>query len=126
MTLRQLLPWIALLLFETGANLTMKLGSEQLDQLSGIDWLWGALLDPWIWAAAGCYLASFFSWMVILRTSALTLAFPASSLVLVTVMLTAWLFLGEQVGIWRWAGVTLIMAGVFLLDDRKPAENAPT
>jgi drug/metabolite transporter (DMT)-like permease len=122
MNVARLLPWLALLLFETGANLTMKLGSAQLEALSGAGWLQGAMLDPWIWAAAGCYLASFFSWMVILRSSALTLAFPASSMVLVTVMLAAWLVLGERIALWNWAGVALIMTGVFLLDDGTPVE----
>ena len=91
------------------------------DQLGPMDFSWQWLADvarnPGILAAIASYLGAFFVWMLILRRSSLSLAFPLSSLVFVAVLLGSWLGLGEHISVLHWVGVVVIIGGIALLAE---------
>jgi len=85
-----------------------------------LQWLHAVMLNPGVWIAIACYIGAFFVWMLILRRSSLSLAFPLSSLVFVGVLLGSWLGLGEHISTLHWIGVAVIIGGIALLADGEP------
>ncbi|WP_460126562.1 DMT family transporter [Pseudomonas sp. S2_C03] len=110
--------WALLILLESGGQIASKVGGDQLGQMDfTLQWLQDILLTPGVWVAVGCYVGAFFVWMLILRRSSLSLAFPLSSLVFIGVLLGSWLGLGEQISALHWMGVAVIMGGIALLAE---------
>ncbi len=110
--------WALLIGFESAAQLALKVGGDELNTMSfGLQWLLAALSNMAVLAAVGCYVGSFLSWMLILRRSSLSLAFPLSSLVFVVVLLGSWLGLGEHISALHWLGVWVIIGGIVLLAE---------
>lgn len=108
--------WSGLIGFDTFGQLLFKIGSADLaEPEAGWPWLVTALTTPWILGGIGCYLGSFVAWMLILRRTDLSLAFPLSGFGFVTVALASWLILGENIEPLRWLGIGAIIAGVALL-----------
>jgi drug/metabolite transporter (DMT)-like permease len=58
---------------------------------------------------------TFFSFLIVLSWADLSLVFPAKSLVYVASTLGAKFILGETVSFQRWAGISLVCFGVFLI-----------
>jgi len=58
---------------------------------------------------------TFFSFLIVLSWADLSLVFPAKSLVYVASTLGAKFILGETVSLQRWAGISLVCFGVFLI-----------
>ena len=80
-----------------------------------------AAATPWLWLAVGCYLGEFVAWMVILRHSSLSSAFPTGAIVLIMLMFASrWLF-DEPMGWPKLLGSAMIVAGVLLLGPDHPA-----
>ncbi|MGV8918648.1 MAG: transporter [Pseudomonas sp.] len=114
--------WVLLIAFESGAQISLKVGGDGLSAIAfGVDWIRAALSSVAVMVAVGCYIGSFLTWMLILRTSKLSLAFPLSSLVFVVVLLSSWLGLGESISPLHWLGVCVIIFGIVLLADGKDA-----
>jgi drug/metabolite transporter (DMT)-like permease len=114
--------WVLLIAFESGAQVSLKLGGDGLSAIPfGVDWLLAALSSIAVMVAVGCYIGSFLTWMLILRSSKLSLAFPLSSLVFVVVLMVSWLGLGESISPLHWLGVVVIIGGIVLLADGKEA-----
>ena len=110
--------WALLIGFESAAQLALKVGGDGLAAMPfGVEWLLAALTNVAVLAAIGCYIGSFLSWMLILRRSSLSLAFPLSSLVFVVVLLGSWLGLGEHISALHWLGVWVIIGGIALLAE---------
>lgn len=110
--------WALLILTESAGQLFTKVAGDQLGQMDfSWQWLSDVARNPGILAAIACYIGGFFVWMLILRRSSLSLAFPLSSLVFVVVLLGSWLGLGEHIGALHWVGVVVIMAGIALLAE---------
>ncbi|KTC63000.1 transporter, partial [Pseudomonas fluorescens ABAC62] len=84
--------WALLICTESAGQLFTKVAGDQLGQMD-FNWKWLADVarNPGILAAIACYIGAFFVWMLILRRSSLSLAFPLSSLVFVVVLLGSWL-----------------------------------
>lgn len=113
-----ILLWVLLIASESTAQITMKLGSDSLANLDfGVQWVLTGLSNPMVLLAVSCYVASFFVWMLILRSSPVSVAFPLSSLVFVGVLLGSWLGLGEHINGLRWLGVLIIIVGIALLAE---------
>ena len=110
--------WALLIATESAGQLFTKVAG---DQLGPMDFSWHWLADvarnPGILAAIASYLGAFFVWMLILRRSSLSLAFPLSSLVFVAVLLGSWLGLGEHISALHWVGVVVIIGGIALLAE---------
>jgi multidrug transporter EmrE-like cation transporter len=110
--------WALLIGFESAGQIATKVGGDQLGQMDfNLKWLMAVAVNPGVWLAIACYIGAFFVWMLILRRSSLSLAFPLSSLVFVGVLLGSWLGLGEQISVLHWVGVAVIMGGIALLAE---------
>ncbi len=110
--------WALLIATESAGQLFTKVAGDQLGQMD-LNWQWLTQVarNPGILAAIASYLGAFFVWMLILRRSSLSLAFPLSSLVFVAVLLGSWLGLGEHISVLHWVGVAVIVAGIALLAE---------
>ncbi|MVV52174.1 transporter [Pseudomonas sp. PB120] len=110
--------WALLIGFESAGQIATKVGGDQLGQMDfSLQWLMAVAVNPGVLLAIACYVCAFFVWMLILRRSSLSLAFPLSSLVFVGVLLGSWLGLGEQISVLHWVGVAVIMGGIALLAE---------
>jgi drug/metabolite transporter (DMT)-like permease len=110
--------WAMLITSESTAQIAMKLGGDRLtDMAFGLNWLTTALTNPAVLVAVGAYMASFLTWMLILRSTQLSVAFPLSSLVFVGVLLGSWLGLGEHISGLHWVGVLVIIGGIALMAE---------
>jgi multidrug transporter EmrE-like cation transporter len=79
----------------------------------GLEWTGVTSLGSgWVIAGIVCYLVSFFNWLQALRSIPLSIAYPVTSGAHVLIPLGSWLFLGEDVGLLRWAGILLILTGI--------------
>ena len=75
-----------LIALESSGQIATKVGGDQLGQMDfSLQWLQAVMLNPGVWVAIAGYIGAFFVWMLILRRSSLSLAFPLSSLVFVGV-----------------------------------------
>lgn len=110
--------WALLIVSESVAQIAMKIGSAGLTGLPmGMDWLKTALSSPGVLIAVACYVFSFFTWMLILRITTLSKAFPLSSVVFVAVLLGSWLGLGEHISGLHWLGALVIVAGLGVMAE---------
>ncbi len=75
----------------------------------------------WLWAAVLCYLGEFVAWMVILRHSSLSSAFPTGAIVLILLMFVSKFLFDEPMGWLKVLGSAMIVAGVLLLGPDHPA-----
>lgn len=113
--------WALLITLESSGQIATKLGGDQLGAMAfSLHWLQAVMSDTGVWVAIACYIGAFFVWMLILRRSSLSLAFPLSSLVFVGVLLGSWLGLGEHISLLHWAGVAVIIVGIALLAEGEP------
>ena len=120
MTLPTFLLILTGVLLNAGAQLLLKAGVSPLGVLS-VDWhnlvpTTLRVLSQWpILAGLGCYVVSVAVWIVGLSRVDVSIAYPMLSLGYVVNALAArWLF-GEVLGPTRWAGMMLILGGVFLM-----------
>ena len=110
--------WALLIATESAGQLFTKVAGDQLGPMDfSWQWLDDVARNPGILAAIASYLGAFFVWMLILRRSSLSLAFPLSSLVFVAVLLGSWLGLGEHISALHWVGVVVIIGGIALLAE---------
>ncbi len=73
------------------------------------------LLSPLVWWAILLILASFVTWLYVLKYIPLSIAFPLSRVVDVLVPVGCWIFLGEMVSVWRWCGIALVVIGLAII-----------
>jgi len=110
--------WALLIATDSAGQLFTKVAGDQLGPMDfSWQWLADVARNPGILAAIASYLGAFFVWMLILRRSSLSLAFPLSSLVFVAVLLGSWLGLGEHISALHWVGVVVIIGGIALLAE---------
>lgn len=69
----------------------------------------------WIGFGLACFIAEGLLFTVALRLLDVSIAFPAGSLTFVGVVILSRVWLRETVGVRRWVGVALIVAGTALL-----------
>lgn len=73
------------------------------------------LESPLVWWAILLIVASFISWLYVLRHVPLTVAYPLSRVVDILVPLGCWIFLGELISTTRWCGIALVVIGLTLV-----------
>jgi uncharacterized membrane protein len=81
-------------------------------------WSWtgiNGLASPLVWWAILLIIASFISWLYVLRYIPLSIAFPLSRVVDILVPLGCWIFLGEFISTLRWCGIALVVIGLALV-----------
>jgi drug/metabolite transporter (DMT)-like permease len=113
-------PWLQLalsVLCVFVSELLLKRGATDIAQpdsafsWTGINGLESAL----VWWAILLIIASFVSWLYVLRHLPLTVAYPLSRVVDVLVPLGCWIFLGERISALRWCGIALVIIGLALV-----------
>ena len=107
--------WTFLVLCETLAQVALKAAGSAMEGVPPEAWLWAAATNGWAWIGVIGYLGSFAAWMTILDRMPLSLGFPLTSIVYVSVTAASAVLFGEHVGALRWAGVAIIIAGIVLL-----------
>jgi drug/metabolite transporter (DMT)-like permease len=73
------------------------------------------LESPLVLWAILLIIASFISWLYVLRYIPITVAYPLSRVVDVLVPLGCWIFLRESVSALRWCGIALVVIGLALV-----------
>ena len=115
---RLLNPYLHLVLtvaLVTIAELLLKQGAAETAPRH-VDWLGLASLpSPRVWVGAALLALSAGTWIVVLRAMPLYLAFTLSSSVHVTIPICSWLVLGEKINPTRWAGISLVIMGIWLI-----------
>lgn len=74
-----------------------------------------AATAPWLWVALGCYVGGFVTWMVILKRSSLSAAFPTSAIVFVAVIVASRVVFHEALTPLHLVGCAVIVGGIVLL-----------
>jgi multidrug transporter EmrE-like cation transporter len=110
-------PYFLILLgamFATASEIFLKKGAQQTVQLTGTSDLMSLapLATVWVWIAIAFYIASFSTWLHVLRFVPLSIAFNLSSIIHVFVPLSCWFFLGEDISPIRWFGISLVLLGI--------------
>ena len=98
----------------TVSELLLKRGASDTANLAAT-WSWtgiNSLASPLVWWGIICVIASFLSWLYVLKYIPLTIAFPLSRVVDVLVPLSCWIFLGETISARRWCGIALVVIGL--------------
>lgn len=113
-------PWFQLGLeavLVTVSELLLKIGaSETAATGTAIEWLGvSGLASLWTWAGIGTIVLSFLCWIYVLRHIPLSVAFPLSNVVHITIPISSWMFLGEVISTWRWIGIAVVICGLTLV-----------
>jgi drug/metabolite transporter (DMT)-like permease len=113
-------PWLHLTLSAlctTVSELFLKHGAVQTaDRTEHWDWtgLTG-LASGYVWIGIIFVIGSFLTWLYVLKHLPLSVAFPASQVVHVTVPVSSWLVLSEHISATRWCGIVLVLVGLALV-----------
>jgi len=113
-------PWLQLTLSVVWvfvSELLLKRGATDVAEPHSA-WSWigvNGLASPLVWWAILLIVASFISWLYVLRYIPLVIAFPLSRVVDILVPLGCWIFLGEAISAFRWCGIALVVIGLALV-----------
>ncbi len=119
------LAWLAMIAAEILTQLALKFAGRQTGQFDFSAHAFAlAIASGWLWTAVAGYCAIFLVWMLILRDSDLSRAFPTTAIVFVAVMFASWLVLHEPVSALQLLGAAVIVAGILQLRRDDP-ENCP-
>ena len=113
-------PWLQLalsVLCVLASEFLLKRGAADVaEPNSACSWTGvNGLASPLVWWAILLIIASFVSWLYVLRYIPLTIAFPLSRVVDILVPLGCWIFLGEFISTLRWCGIALVVIGLALV-----------
>ena len=113
-------PWLQLalsVLCVVASELLLKRGASDVADPPSAYWWTGlnGLASPLVWIAIVLVVASFLSWLYVLKYIPLNIAFPLSRIVDVLVPLCCWLFLGEMISGRRWCGIALVVIGLAVM-----------
>jgi drug/metabolite transporter (DMT)-like permease len=108
--------WLSVLCVSVSELLLKRGATDVAEPDSALSWTGiNGLASPLVWWAILLIIASFISWLYVLRYIPLTLAYPLSRIVDVLVPLGCWLFLGEFISALRWCGIALVIIGLALV-----------
>ena len=115
-----------LLVLDTAAQIFFKLGVTHLGEFPTgtlfdvIQYCLQMALNPFIASGALTLLLAFFTWLILISKVDLSFAHPMTSLVFVTIPLTASFLLNEDLHWSQLIGIALIVIGVFTVSDDSP------
>jgi drug/metabolite transporter (DMT)-like permease len=113
-------PWLHLVLSVACvlvSELLLKRGASDIANLENA-WSWtgiNGLTSPLVWLAILFIIASFITWLYVLKYVPLSIAFPLSRVVDVLVPLCCWIFLNEAISPRRWIGIALVVIGLAVI-----------
>ena len=112
---------VVCILFGAFGQIFMKAGMNQLDKIDDM----AQLLDPdtamsilknkYVIGGLLLYAISAFLWLGALSTLDVSFMYPMLSLAYVITAILAFVSLGENITVVRWAGIVLVVAGCFLI-----------
>lgn len=117
------LSWLALIVCETCAQLTLKMSALQsMPDLSNAASLAGLITNKWFVTSIICDIGGFFAWMSILRRHDLSVAVPLSSICYVAIIFLAVLVFREPINGVHAIGLVAIALGIYLLTRSSPED----
>jgi len=113
---RTILLWAVMIGLDTIAQLLFKLSAERMGEVGNwVGWVRAVAQSPAFWLGAIALATTLPTWMLILRTARVNLAFPATALTYIGVISgSRWLF-GEPIQWIQFCGIALIVVGVGLI-----------
>jgi drug/metabolite transporter (DMT)-like permease len=110
-------------LLATASEIMLKSGAlATAGHASAVPWLGYTALDsPWVWGGMLLQVLGFISYAAALRTLPVSVAFSMLSVLHVTIPLSSWMVFGERIHAVRWAGIALVLAGIWLI--ARPVEK---
>src|SRR5438046_1084869 len=113
-------PWLQLtlsVLCVLVSEFLLKRGATDVaEPVSAFSWTGvNGLASPLVWWAILLIIASFISWLYVLRYIPLRIACPLSRVVDILVPLGCWIFLGESISPLRWCSIALLIIGLALV-----------
>lgn len=113
-------PWLHLglsVLCVLVSELLLKRGASDISDVES-SWSWtgiNGLTSPIVWLAILFIIASFITWLYVLKYIPLSIAFPFSRVVDVLVPICCWIFLDETISPRRWIGIALVVIGLAVI-----------
>jgi drug/metabolite transporter (DMT)-like permease len=99
------------------SELLLKRGAAEIANPDNA-WSWtgiNGLTSALVWLAILFVIASFITWLYVLKYIPLSIAFPLSRVVDALVPLCCWIFLGETISPRRWIGIALVVIGLAVI-----------
>lgn len=88
-------------------------GTFQIAQLPAM--IIPMFLNPFVFFGFACFGLSSIFWLVVLSRLEISLVYPMVSVAYVIVAIFSWYFFKENLSVIRWAGIMVILLGVFLI-----------
>jgi drug/metabolite transporter (DMT)-like permease len=113
-------PYFQILLsasFLTTSELFLKHGASETAGIAS-KWAWtgiNGLASIWVWWGILLMVLSFLSWLYALKHLPLSIAYPLSNIVHVSIPISAWILLGEAISSTRWFGIVLVVLGLIVV-----------
>ena len=107
------------------AQMALEIGSAGLSDRGLLELLGGVTRSPWIPLGVFSYGLGTVAWLAVLRRIDLAVAYPLGSSSLVLITLLSAFRLGEHIGPLRWAGVALIVTGIWAIGWGERSGGAP-
>lgn len=82
------------------------------------------LFEPLFYLAGIIFIAQAVVWLMVLRRLALSVAYPFTSLTVITMLASGALFFGESITLGNIVGTVVIMTGVIIIAGDHSKENA--
>jgi len=101
------------IVLDAAAQVLLKIGADHSLNHGGFGL--SGLRSGWVWLGILALISSLGSWLYSLRFVPLNIAANLTGSVHVLVPLACWIFLGEHISFVRWTGITLVIAGVYLV-----------
>ena len=113
-------PWVQLggeAAFVTLSQVLLKIGADETPVRGTlIDWLGlSGLASLWVWGGIVSLILSFLCWIYVLKHLPLSVAFPLTNVVHVSIPISSWIFLGEAISTRRWIGIAIVITGLALV-----------
>lgn len=128
LSLQRYLILLAVMLTASVGDTLLSHGMTQVGPVSlhNLGMLFVALRNPWVITGILCLLGFFASYLSALSWADLTFVLPATAFGYVVVALLSRFWLHEQISVYRWVGILLIVCGVgFVANGPSLTEHAP-
>lgn len=111
-------------ILNVGGQLFMKSGMKSvgminLSQIIKPPTLFNVIFNPMIIIGVGLYVLASIVWLVILSRAELSYAYPMIGISYILTATLAWLIFKENMTVFRFMGISLIISGVYLISLKK-------